>query len=170
MANKPITPDDLTAARHRLSGGNAQHTPQMVGILVVCSCGKWQSKPCVGAYTAIDARRDFDAHVNFAKPVNVDAEDFDAKRKAWGLTNEQMLEMAASVFQCVRCRKEYLGSECHVRTLGAREGELVSLERSWTLQCPNKKCRGELVRVRGASEILDKGRKFFSRLFDKRVQ
>ena len=169
--NKPLSPSDLTAARLRLSGGNADHKPQLVGNQVVCSCGKWQSKTVDAVYGPNDARKDFEAHVNFDKPVNVDQEDFERKRKAWGLTNEQMLEMAASVFRCVKCQGEYLGSECHFHVLGARPGELVSLERSWTIQCPKKKCRGELVRVKGGSEILDKGRKFFGKLFPgSRVQ
>ena len=157
-------------SRQTLPGGTPGHKPEMVGTHVECSCGKWVSKPCQGAYTAVDARRDFEAHANVAVPVNVDSADFEEKRKAWGLTQEQMLEMAASVFRCLKCQREYFGSECHVHVLGARAGEFVSLERTWTIQCP--KCRGELIRVKGGSDILDKGRKFFGKLIGggERVQ
>lgn len=188
-------------ARSRLPGGIEGHKPQMVSkgqsSHVGCSCGKWLSKPCDSPILAYEARRDFDTHVaavqggGSASPVNVNP-DFDEKRKRWGLVQEQMLEMAASVFKCLRCRKEYMGSECHTRIIPPPEGILcdcqkyrfvgvdfpdkcpacarplmVSLDVTWRLVCPDAKCRGELVRVKGGSSILDKSVKFFGRALGK---
>ena len=167
--NNSLSPEDLTSVAHRLNGGIEGHWPSAAGRSVVCSCG-WHSLPVddYGNYTAAHAKRDFDTHVDTVRPagpVNV-GPDFEEKRKAFALTNEQMQEMGDSVFQCVKCRKEYFGGECRVNVLGAREGELVSLERSWTLECPDKACRGAVVRVRAASGA-GKGRKFFGRLLGR---